>query len=59
MIRTPPLWLLWGLTIVLSVLGVVLAVGLLVQGLLLERRLVRDLDGLHEAFAACGSPVGE
>ena len=56
MILTPPLWLLWGLTIVLSVLGVVLAVGLLVQGRLLERRLVRDLDGLHEAFAALREP---
>ena len=52
MILTLPLWLLWGLTIVLAVVGLVLAVGLLVQGRLLEHRQLRDLDGLQEAFGA-------
>lgn len=50
MTLTLPLWLLWGLTLVLSVLLVVLAAGLLLQGQVVERRQLNDLDGLQEAF---------
>jgi len=52
MTLTLPLWLLRGLSLVLFVGCVVLVVGLLLEGWLRERRTLRDLAGLQEAFGA-------